>query len=279
MARKASGKQKVSKAAKAAIKKDKAMQKSEKIFSKALSAYSNTALDVDRQFILSQLEENTMYIAPLAQLMRHGALKTLLKWHEGETTDNAEPEKGPKWRGKARTLMQLPLDAKLSMMQKVITNFPQAKVSESHDDAEWLDCIFQAELWIADDTLIPKHPDIKLLKTLESLAQDRVEKLGFSFSAGRPLKVGDKSAFVIWDLEGQSLSFNLDYKQPSRKTLPTLPEEAVWVLSDPFSPSCVVHPADEPNSSFAILCHTLFQEVSDWKPSGKWEPMMPCASP
>ena len=61
------------------LKAEKQIKKNEKCLEKALSAYQKQGHQTDFDFIIAQLEQTPKWVAPLAQLIRHGAMGVLLK--------------------------------------------------------------------------------------------------------------------------------------------------------------------------------------------------------
>lgn len=110
------------------LKAEKQIKKNEKCLEKALSAYQKQGHQTDFDFIIAQLEQTPKWVAPLAQLIRHGAMGVLLKTGSMEAEKTEVRHLGEKWQGKAKRILQLPLEVLVSMLEK-------AKLKLSEDDA------------------------------------------------------------------------------------------------------------------------------------------------
>lgn len=245
--------------AKAAKKEEKMKAKNEKALEGALRKYEQNSVETDLAFIQSSLAETPAFVAPLARLMRQGALNALLRLNTAQP-EQPDSQEGEKWRGKARKLLELPVPVMVSMLSA-----PEVHLSTEEQNEEALvKHLFGVQFWITEDTPLPTHPNIRYIATLEKFAQKRVEDLGFTplLSAG---KDHWSDSMPVWKLEGNSLHFLLTGEASA---LPTLPGGGEWELSDPLCPACV---AEAPVEVWNTQCRGLFPAVAKICPEAKWK--------
>ena len=243
------------------LKAEKQIKKNEKCLEKALSAYQKQGHQTDFDFIIAQLEQTPKWVAPLAQLIRHGAMGVLLKTGSMEAEKTEVRHLGEKWQGKAKRILQLPLEVLVSMLEKA-----KLKLSEDDatDEATVLKCC-RAQFWITDQTPLPQHQNIKFVSTLLQFAEERHKELGFSHFSEKsdltqPMWTIDDEHNLVWNCaEGAEVT---------SITLPQLPE-GEWSLSDENSPDCMV--LSESHKKFTFDCRGFFPDVEEVNPSLRWK--------
>ena len=242
-------------------KVEKQMQRNEKCLQKALSAYQKHGHQTDLDYIVAQLEQTPKWVAPLAQLIRHGAMGVLLKTGSLDAEKKETCHLGEKWQGKARRILELPLEVLVSMLEK-------AKLKLSAEEAADEETVFRCcrgQFWITNWTPLPQHKNIKFVSILLQFAEERQKELGFTHfheksDLTQPLWTIDEENNLIWNCaEGASVT---------SVTLPQLPE-GEWSLSDANSPDCMV--LSESHKKFTFECRGFFPDVEDVNPILRWK--------
>ena len=247
------------KAAKQQQKEQNQLRRNEQVLTKALEKFEKTSAQSDLHFITTSLNSTPAWIAPLARLIRQGAMNSLLR--VGSAQDEAGQVQSAKWQGKAKTILELPADVLSEMLVASGLTLPADASEETHP----MDKICKAWFWITPETLLPKHRDIRYVNILCGLAKARVDELGFKYWHA-------KSDFLapMWEVEENILCWNMGPE--SRKyvqELPALPEGAVWELSDDCSPSCLVTSSAQKKISFE--CRSFFEAVDSINPAVRWD--------
>ncbi|CAK9055955.1 unnamed protein product [Durusdinium trenchii] len=241
------------------VKEQKARQKNEARFASAVRGSQASLLEQDFQFVTDTLQDNPRWIQPLAGLIRSGALNGILKDNFDE--ENASSV-GPKWKGRAKTWLQLPLEMKVAMIEATgLSLQPDLRTDDFVKRA------FQLQFWVGAGPKIPlKRTDIRQVSTLERFAKLRVESLGVNYlnllNSKEPLKAN--MDLHIWSVTGNTLCCcalakteedGLEYE------LLPLAKGDRWILSDRASPSCRVRSELKPNL-YDFLCWDFFSDES-----------------
>ena len=275
MARKSGGLRTPSKKAleRRAIKAEKRSVKNEQRFASAVQSSKASLVESDHQFVLSTLEDNPKWIQPLAGLIRSGCLNGILKEHTFEGPELV----GPRWKGRARKWLDIPVDMQLTMIEATGVKMPD----KSSDQPEFVTRCFMSQFWVGQKAPIPQRSDIRFISTLEKLAKARVKELNLSyldkFKGAMDNMLKDPSEMAVWELEDNRLILRgLSQKQEDYKEheLAAAPKGQSWQLSDPFSPDCHLT-TDKKSSMWDFLALDLLNEDQDQDeyivdPNGKW---------
>ena len=134
---------------------------------------------------------------------------------------------------------------------------------------------FKVNFFVADSVPLPKDPQIRQVKVLEEYAKKREVELGFQFLNRKQIPLSGADDLALWQLHECELTCCIDH---SVKTLPQLPGDHTWKLTNPADPDCRCIPEDESAGPFDFVCHSLFPSVKDRNPAAKW-PLLDPASP
>ena len=256
-----------------AKKAEKRSIKNEQKFASAIQSSKASLVESDHQFVLSTLEDNPKWIQPLAGLIRSGCLNGILKEHTFEGPELV----GPRWKGRARKWLDIPVDMQLTMIEATGVKKPD----KSSDQPEFVPRCFMSQFWVGQKAPIPQRSDIRLVSTLEKLARARVKELNLNyldkFKDGMDNLLKDPNEMAVWELEGNKLVLRglaqnpEDYKEHE---LAAAPKGQSWHLSDPFSPDCHLT-TDKKSSMWDFLALDLLNEDQDQDeyildPNRKW---------
>ena len=240
-------------------REQKLQERNEKLFAGALRKYEASSLETEMAYITNALSETPAFVAPLARLLRQGALNTLLRLNEPDSS-GGKADGLERWQGRARKLLDLPVMVQVKMLKATGI----ALTPSQQNDSSLVTTLFAVQFWVVPETALPQHEQLRLVQTMERFAKKRVEDIGRSFLDGLNLK--DLAAdMALWELSENKLTFTLCPGQVSE--LPVLPEDGEWTLSDATSPACV---AVAPNPVFNLPCRSLFSAVSQLAPEQKW---------
>lgn len=140
----------------------------------------------------------------------------------------------------------------------------------------WVHVAFTVNFFVAASVPLPKDPQIRQIKVLEEYAKKREVELGFQFLDRKQMPLSEEDDLVLWQLDQCELTCCIDQ---SVKTLPQLPGDHSWKLTNPADPDCRCIPEDDSAGPFDFACHSLFQVVKDQdNPAAKW-PLLDPASP
>ena len=257
-------------------KREVALQKrNDAIMDKALEKYASSAMETDRAYIDSALADNPGWVRPLAQLIRHGALKGLLRNKAGGLEDEEDQGK-EKWRGKCKKLVDLPETVKVAMLQASGVDVPEPLTGAA------LDAAFALQFWIASSVAIPNHSRVRWVETLKEFARARYRDLPFNFliqdRLGKIAKSAGEDATMeclrLWKVdtseEKVTLSCLMVDTEPLTCDLPKLPADDEWELDDPWAPDAKVFAQSNPDGPFRFTCRVFFTDLDGADPSRKW---------
>ena len=267
---------------KQAAKDKKQRERNEATFNVAVQNSKSTILDVDMRFIQDTLNQNPLWISPLAGLIRSGSLNGLLK--EVATKDTLA---GLRWKGRCTKLAQLPLDMCLLMLQATGVELSE----DIAQDESFVRALFAGQFWVSAQTPLPNRPDIRSQTTLEKLARTRIKetlKRNWAAALNSQESLGNsRETLQLWSLEGNSLKnhcfalgdrneLSQDFKAGGEcdleHVLPHLPDGQEWRLSDPFAPDCIVSDG-QTSSVFRFECASFFPMFP--KCADKWTSDLP----
>ncbi|CAE7218661.1 unnamed protein product [Symbiodinium sp. CCMP2592] len=250
-------------AARRAAKESKLQKKAEKTFAKSVATYQQGSFERVRAFVDQQLDDNPAWIRPLADLMRDGAIKAILKMGSPDSAQaaGAGGKAVEKWQGRAKTWGELPIDAVLRMLGCVGVDINEPKVDDGTIDEQTIRAFFEVQFFVDGGVNLPAG--CRAYETLEAMARQRFENLNLKIVQPKLEASGTLECFALAE-NGEMCCMHSD----STATLPGLSGDDKWVLSDASSPSCVVYSESNPSVSFS--CRSLFDEVRGLDPAAKW---------
>ena len=267
--------------AKAKQRADRLAAKNEKSFATAVLNSKESILETDFVFIKDTLAAHPQWISPLAGLIRSGSLNGLLR-EVGRADRDLNP--GQKWKGRATKWGQLPLDMVVLMLRESGVELSPA-VSENE---EFVRMLFYVQFWTTRSVPLPTGSQIRYVRTLTSIARQRLQQLGRNWlakkNAVQAISVEHKSEHELWTIDGDELVFygfavdgngqitsDVGADHNLRKKLPVLPEGHSWNLTDEYGPDCIIHDGST-GSIFSFRCYDLFMaaypQLPD--PEKKW---------
>ena len=236
-------------------KEQKLQKRNERTFAKSLANFQESSFERARAFVDGQLDDNPSWIRPLADLIRDGALQTLLRTTSTSAGAADSGQAGPgRWTGKAKTFEEMPFEAKTFMLQKVGVRVDDG-ISE-----DILDSFFAVQFMVHLDTPLPAGA--RAYETLEKFATERFEALGGHRVAPSVTSQFDKKCF---SLEGNTVTNALTGDEAS---LPPIADGDKWVLEDEGLPTASVTSEANPHLSFG--CRTLFDNLRSIDLMAKW---------
>ena len=239
-------------------KEQKLQKRNERTFAKSLANFQESSFERARAFVDGQLDDNPSWIRPLADLIRDGALQTLLRTTStsaGAAGAADSGQAGPgRWTGKAKTFEEMPSEAKTFMLLKVGVRVDDG-ISE-----DILDSFFAVQFMVHLDTPLPAGA--RAYETLEKFATERFEALGGHRVAPNVTSQFDKKCF---SLDGNTVTNALTGEEAS---LPPIRDGDKWVLEDEDLPTASVTSEANPHLSFG--CRTLFENLRAIDPKAKW---------
>ena len=235
-------------------KEEKLAKRNERTFAKSLANFQESSFEGARAFVDGQLDDNPGWIRPLADLIRDGALQTLLRTTAAGPSESTGPSAG-KWVGKAKTFGELPTEAMAFMLEAIGVKVGDGVVRDV------LSNFFLVQFFVDESVALPAGS--RSFEVLDKIAKDR-------FKALKEVKV---APVVEKDFDGNCWAIDEDgavtfaLSRDSQK-LPALSTGDVWVLDDQHSPAGRVHSQLTP--AVAFDCRSLFPEVRDIDPQKKW---------
>ena len=256
----AARKQQEKAAARRRAKEAKMQKKAEKTFAKSMASFAESSFERARAFVDTQLDDNPGWIRPLADLIRDGALQTLLKSGQslaegGGGDTRSQPQK---WTGKAKTFGELPDEAKVHMLSKIGVDIDTSGEAVSE---EILDSFFAVQFFVGPDAPLPAGA--RSFDVLEKMAVQRFESLGGHRVAPQVTSQFDQ---VCFSLEDEKVTNALNGESAPLPSLALEGDE--WVLENEGLPSATVSSKANPHLSFG--CRTLFEKLRSIEPKAKW---------
>ena len=246
-------------AARRQAKEAKLQKKAEKTFARSVATYQQGSFERLRAFVDQQLDDNPAWIKPLADLMRDGAIKAILKL--GSPAGQTGPwgaSGADRWQGKAKTWGELPPEAKVCMLKALGVELDDAKVEDGTIGPETIDKIFAVQFFVDPEVVLPQG--CRSFETLRKMAVRRVDPLKIVTK-----KIVDKSPVKCYEIEDNEVSC---VHSDESATLPELSGGDKWILTNPELPTCEVH--SEAKTNLIFECRSLFAEVRNMDPRAKW---------
>jgi hypothetical protein len=251
-------------AARRKAKEERLQRASEKLFKKSLQKYEKTSFESERQYLDGQLTDNPKWVRPLAELIRHGALNVLLKLGE-EDEDDVEAAAGVqrRWKGKAKTFGELPLEVKMHMLDRAGMTID---IGTSEDIVT---AAFVAQFFVEPEAPLPAAQVVRLYATIDKMVADRLTTLGVTKPLVEKITADtDVSDLELWTLSEDGSTLDCALCPGQSCSLPSLGKES-WDLADSGLPGSVVRCSGK--ATLAFSCRSLFDALRDIDPEKKWD--------
>ena len=184
-------------------KKKKTEEKQAERLRKVMVTYEENNHKNERDYVVQMIDSNPAWVPKLAKVIRQGGMRILLELEEKEASAEAV-DYGEKWKGKAKTLLELPTSVLQEMIMATVD--PQHPVPElTSKSDEWWKACFKYQFHVDEKTPLPQHPLIRHMLVLKEMGRARVEHLG-----SNRLKISDKK------LESMDVQDFLFYKMTVR---------------------------------------------------------------
>lgn len=235
-------------------KKKKTEEKQAERLRKVMVTYEENNHKNERDYVVQMIDSNPAWVPKLAKVIRQGGMRILLELEEKEASAEAV-DYGEKWKGKAKTLLELPTSVLQEMIMATVD--PQHPVPElTSKSDEWWKACFKYQFHVDEKTPLPQHPVIRHMLVLKEMGRARVEHLG-----SNRLKISDKK------LESMDVQDFLFYKM----TVRNFQQKAGEVIddSDGAAPSCILRSLIENEE---VELPTLKAGKGPWRLSSAGDP-------
>ena len=148
-------------------KKKKTEEKQAERLRKVMVTYKENNHKNERDYVVQMIDSNPAWVPKLAKVIRQGGMRILLELEEKEASAEAV-DYGEKWKGKAKTLLELPTSVLQEMIMATVD--PQHPVPElTSKSDEWWKACFKYQFHVDEKTPLPQHPLIRHMLVLKEM--------------------------------------------------------------------------------------------------------------